>query len=84
MECTPEVPAPPEPECSGRGWWTMLGWEGATPNANVDADGGVDVDVDATCVLITMTFQSIKSYTAPCRVIQLFVECPTTRLKLQN
>ena len=82
MECTPEVPAPPRLECSGKGWWTMLGWEDANPNANVDASGGVDVD--ASCVLIMMTFWSIKSCTAPRRVKQLFVECPATRWKLQK
>ena len=56
---------------------------GAVPNAEVDADGGVGVGA-ASCVLITMTFWSIKSYTVPCRVIQLFIECPTTRWKLQR
>ena len=76
-ECTPRVPASPGAECSGKGWWTMLGWEGTTPNAEEDADGGVDVD--APCVLITITLRSIKSCTAPHRVRQLFVECPMTR-----
>ena len=55
----PKVPAPPGLECSGRGWWTMLGWEGAKPNAGVDADGGVEVD--ASCVSFTIVFDSIKS-----------------------
>ena len=57
--CIPEVPVPPRLECSGRGWWTMLGWEGANPNAGVDADGGAEVD--ASCVSITIVFDSIKS-----------------------
>ena len=78
IECTPEVLAPPEPECSGKGLWTMLEWEDATPNACVDAGGGVDEDA-ASCVLITMTFRSIKSCTTPHRVRQLFVKCPTAR-----
>ena len=80
---TPEVPTPPEPECSGKGWWTMLEWEGATPNACVDAGGGVDEDA-ASCVSIEMTFWSIKSCTAPRRVMQLSVECPMTRWKSQK
>ena len=42
MECTPEVPVPPGLECSGKGWWTMLGWEGADPDACVGAGGGVE------------------------------------------
>ena len=77
-ECTLEVPAPAEPECSGKGWWTMLGLGGAVPNAEGDADGGVEEDA-ASRVLILMTFWSIKSYTAPHRVKQLFVKCLTTR-----
>ena len=60
MECTPEVPAPPGLECSGKGWWTMLGFEGADSDAEVDASGGVDVGA-ASCVLIVVTFRSIKS-----------------------
>ena len=83
IECTPEVLAPLGPKYFGKGWWTMLGWEGATPNAGKDADGGVDVDV-ASCVLITMTFRSIKSCMVPRRVKQLSVECPATRWKLQK
>ena len=59
-ECTPEVPVPLRLECSGKGWWTMLGWEGADPNAGVDADGGVEMDA-ASCVLMVMTFWSIRS-----------------------
>ena len=57
MECTPEVPVPLELECSGKGWWTMLGWEGADPDASVDAGGGANVDA-ASCVLLMMTFRS--------------------------
>ena len=60
MECTPGVPAPPRLECSSKGWWTMRGCEGVDPNAGVDAGGGVEVDA-ASCVLIMMTFRSIKS-----------------------
>ena len=78
IECTPEVPTPPRPKCSGKGWWTMLGLGGADPNAEVDADGGVDVDA-ASCVLIVMTLWSIKSCTAPRSMMQLFVECRTTQ-----
>ena len=63
-EYTPEVPAPPEPKCSGKGWWTMLGLEGANPNA----EGGVDVGA-VSCVLILMTFRSIRSCTVPRKVI---------------
>ena len=74
-ECTPEVPAPLRLECSGKGWWTMLGLGDAVSNAEGDADGGKDVDA-ASCVLILMTFRSIRSYTAPCSVKQLSVECP--------
>ena len=55
MECTPEVPASPGLECSGKGWWTMLGLGGADPNAGEDAGGGVEVGA-ASCVLMTMTF----------------------------
>ena len=60
IECTPKVPAPPRLECFGKGWWTMLGWEGADPDAGVDAGGGAEVDA-TSCVLIMMTFRSIKS-----------------------
>ena len=60
IECTPGVPAPPGLECSGKGWWTMLRWEGVDPDAGVDAGGGADVDA-ASCMLIVMTFRSIKS-----------------------
>ena len=80
IECTPEVPAPPRLECSGKGWWTMLGWEDADPNAGEDAGGGAEVDA-TSYVLIVMTFRSIKSCTAPHKVMQLLVECPTTRWK---
>ena len=83
MECTPEIPAPPRPECSSKGWWTMLGLGSADLNTDVDADGGVGVDA-ASYVLITMTFWSIRSCTAPRSVKQLSVECPTTRWKLQK
>ena len=55
IECTPEVPAPPGLECSGKGWWTMLGWEGTDPDAGVDDGGGAEVDV-ASSVLMMMTF----------------------------
>ena len=58
--CIPEVLAPLRLECSSRGWWTMLGWEGANPNEGVDVGGGAKVDV-ASCVLITMVFCSIRS-----------------------
>ena len=58
-ECIPEVLAPPRLECSSRGWWTMLGWEGAKPNAGVDAGGGAEVD--ASCASITMVCDSIRS-----------------------
>ena len=43
-EWIPEVPVPLGLECFGRGWWTMLGWEGAKPNVGVEADGGAKVD----------------------------------------
>ena len=56
----------------------MLGLGGADPNVEVDAGGGVDVDA-ASCVLIVMTFRSIRFYTAPRKVTQLLVECLTTR-----
>ena len=82
-ECTPEVPAPPGPECSGKGWWTMLGLGDAVSNAEGDADGGVDVDA-ATYVVILMTLLSIRSYTVLRRVMQLLVECSTTQWKSQN
>ena len=58
-ECIPEVPAPPGLECSGRGWRTMLGWEGAKPNVGADAGGGAEVD--ASCVSFTMVCCSIMS-----------------------
>ena len=83
MGCTPEVPAPPGPECSSKGWWTMLGLEVADPNAEADAGGGVDVDA-TSCVLMTMTFRSIRSCTALRNVKQLSVKCLATRWKLQK
>ena len=56
---------------------------GADLDAEVDADGGVDVDA-TSCVLIVMTFRSIKSWIAPHRVKLLSVECLVTRWKLQK
>ena len=56
----------------------MLGLGGAGPNVEWDADGGVDADA-TSCVLILMTFRSIRSCTAPRKVMQLFVACPTMR-----
>ena len=38
----------------------MLGWEGTGLEVGMDAGGGVEVDV-ASCVLMMMTFQLIKS-----------------------
>ena len=58
-EWIPEVPTPPGLECSGRGWWTMLEWGDANPNAGADADGGAEVD--ASCVWIVIVFDSIRS-----------------------
>ena len=58
-EWIPKVPVPPELGCSDRGWRTMLGWEGANPNAGADADGGAEVD--ASCMWIVIVFDSIRS-----------------------
>ena len=60
MECTLELPVPLELECSGKGWWTMLGWEGVDPDVGVDASGGAEMDA-TSCMLMMMTFRSIKS-----------------------
>ena len=68
-ECIPEVPAPPELECSDNR---------LVNNAEVgvvDADAGVGVDVEAaSCVLITITLRSIRYWIASRRVKQLLVE----------
>ena len=65
---------PPEPECSDKGWLTMLGWEARGAGAEVGADAEV-----ASRVLMTMTYRSIKSWIASHRVKQLFVEWFATR-----
>ena len=70
MEWIPEVPAPAELECSGRGWLTMLRCWDADADAGADAGDGAKVEA-ASCVLITMTIRSIKSYIASRREKQL-------------
>ena len=54
-EWIPEVCAPPELECSGRGWWTMLEWGDANPNAGADAGGGAKVDASYVSIVIVST-----------------------------